>query len=196
MKRLTVQVRPVYMALATVALVAGCAHSSRVEYYTLSTVSPPSEQSPSDVVVGVGPIAVPAYLRQSAMVTRIDSNTLYYNDFRLWAEPLEDAIPQIISTNLQSLLQTQRMELFPWRTSAGVTHQLKAEVLAFELMPGGDAVLSLRWHLTDSAGNDLGSGTETSRHDAGGDPRRIAGALSLALNDVCQVIAEQVRRRP
>ena len=105
---------------------AGCSILSpqpeRSEFFILTPVSgstgmaakPASTSPDSQLTIGVGPVDFPDYLRRLPVVTRVAPNRLDLSDERRWAEPLDKNFVRVFSENLVVLLDTQRIEKYPW----------------------------------------------------------------------------------
>ncbi len=124
--------------------------------YLLSAVSPSLPAGPlAGVVVGVGPVTIPAYLDRSPIVVRTGADEVRLSGEHHWAEPLRDAIPRTLAENLSAMIPTDAVAVFPWRTSWNVQYRVTVDILRFDGALGGSAVLHARWRLLDGAGKEL-----------------------------------------
>src|SRR6202043_1164285 len=135
------------------AIVAGCSVLSpqpdRSEFFILSPVSdsagmatkPASTSPDSQLTVGVGPVDFPDYLRRLPVVTRVAPNRVDLSDERRWAEPLDKNFTRVLSENLAVLLDTQRIEKYPWALRTKVDYQIEVDVQRFETSSDGQSQL-------------------------------------------------------
>jgi uncharacterized lipoprotein YmbA len=68
----------------------------------------------SQLTIGVGPVEFPDYLKRLAVVTRTGPNRVELSDNKRWAEPLHRNFDRVLSENLATLLDTQRIDKYPW----------------------------------------------------------------------------------
>src|SRR5580700_1859338 len=114
------------IGLGACAIVAGCSVLSpqpdRSEFFILTPVSDragmaanaASASPDSQLTIGVGPVDFPDYLRRLPVVTRVAPNRIELSDERRWAEPLDKNFVRVLSENLATLLDTERIEKYPW----------------------------------------------------------------------------------
>ncbi len=122
----------------------------------LSMAAPASPAMTTPVVVGVGPISIPAYLDRSSIVARTgDVGEVELSDEHRWAEPLRDGIARILAGNLSGMIPTDAVAIFPWRTPWTVQYRVTVDILRFDGALGRSAVLDARWRLLDGAGKEL-----------------------------------------
>src|SRR5512142_2456883 len=82
----------------------------------LSMAAPASPAMTTAVVVGVGPISIPAYLDRSSIVVRTGAGGgVGLSDEHRWAEPLRDGIARSLAGNLSGMIPTDAVAIFPWR---------------------------------------------------------------------------------
>ena len=91
--------RPI-LAIATLALVAGCATTPENRYYTLS--AEPGAASAHDRRVTVAKVRLPGMMDRSQLVVRTGPQTVDIREFDRWAEPLDQLVPRILAQDLAS----------------------------------------------------------------------------------------------
>lgn len=183
--------------VAAVSVAAGCAPVTLpTRFYVLSPLPGSGAAAPGpirDLAVGVGPIAIPAYLDRPQLVTRTAQDEVALADFDQWAEPLRNAVSRILAENLAARLPTERVTTFPWRGSRSVQYQVAAEILRFEGTPAGDVVLRARWRLLDTRGRELVVRTSAVTEAADGPGYApMAAALSRALASLSDEMATAI----
>lgn len=138
------------------ALMAGCASSPPVRLFQLRAEPP----------VAVGPLAIPSgwtwqlasvrlpeYLDRDALVVPVGQSGLQAHSTERWAEPLRNAVPRLLRTDLASLLGEDRIWTAPLPAGVVVTRQIRLDVLAFEPVADLSAVrLRARWTVLDTTG--------------------------------------------
>ena len=98
--------------------------------------------------VGVGPVRMREYLDRPQIVTRSGENEIHIGLFHSWAEPLGGNFSSTLTHNLSILLQTDRLALWPWdRKLEHVDYQIIVDVIRFDGVLGGEAVLIARWYV-------------------------------------------------
>jgi uncharacterized protein len=177
-------------------LLGGCATSAPAHFYVLT----PIEQKPvtlgSELIVGVGPIQLPAYLDQPQMVKRVTPNRLEVNEFERWAGPLQQDVERVLAQNLGRLLGTARVLIYPWEGAVPVDLQVTAEIRRFDAGVSGEVQLDALWTVFQGDGRRLLYMTQSSVSVAalGADFDAIAQAQSAALGELSQAIARELSR--
>ncbi|NKB80534.1 MAG: hypothetical protein GKS05_01290 [Nitrospirales bacterium] len=130
----------------------GCAETAPTKFYLLNSLASPSNNVASSVesvtpVVGVGPIDFPDYLDRPQIMSRIGPNELTIQEFQRWAEPLKDNFSNVLAENLSILLQTNQVEVHPWRGVQPRDYQIQITVTRFDSDLSGRTFLSARWKI-------------------------------------------------
>ncbi len=124
--------------------------------YLLSVAAPAPPAAIAPVVVGVGPISIPAYLDRSSIVVRSgDDGEVGLSGDHRWAELLREGIPRTLAGNLSAMIPTDAVPLFPWREPWTVRYRVTLDILRFDGALGRTVVLDARWRLLDGAGKEL-----------------------------------------
>ncbi len=151
-----------------------------VRHFTLS--EPAMTGGVAESVV-VRPVRLAGHLRSRSMAVRVSASEVIYLDEVRWAEPLDEALTQILRNRLRAVpggatvvVQIQRCEL---DRSAGNTVQLAA---SYSLTPagGGDAQSSVF--------------TATPRRWEGSDPAAIIALMREAAGELADAIAAAVEK--
>lgn len=188
---------------AFMAFSCGCAGSKPTSFYILhslpnSALAGRSENPVRDVAIGVGPIRIPDYLDRADIVVRTGESSLKLDEFNKWAEPLDKSLGRVIAENLSSLLNTDRIAIFPWSSSTQVRYQVAVEILQLDGLPGGNATLNARWTILSENGEKTlllkRSSISTPVQSAGYEG--IAKAESLAVEQLSREIAAAIRSIP
>ena len=149
-----------------------------------------------------GPVDFPDYLRRLPVVTRVAPNRIDLSDERRWAEPLDKNFTRVLSENLATLLDTQRIEKYPWPLRTKVDYEIEIDVQRFEATSDGQTQLIASWIIRDGASNKILYASQTTAGaPAGPDGLSASSALSGDLATLSKEIATRIteleqHRRP
>jgi uncharacterized lipoprotein YmbA len=190
------------MVLAACLVILGCSPLAPREdyskFFVLTALSdqahtPLSSTPDSTLAIGVGPIDFPDYLKRLEVVTRATPNRLDVSSVDHWGEPLDENFERVLSQNLAQLLQTDRIEHYPWPRRTPVDYQISISVERFETTAEGQAQLEARWIIKDGAtGKDQFSAQTNAATPVSGDAGSAATALSEDLATLSRTIASSV----
>lgn len=177
MKRLPCLLAP-GLLLGFVLWLAGCSlpapQADPVRYFTLSGAA---VGAAAPDAVTVRPVRLAGHLRNRSLAVRVSENEVTYLEDARWAEPLDEAITQVLRNRLRQIgggavvtVQIQRCELV---RSEGNTVQLAATYAITP--PGGEA--------------RPGSFTATPRPWSGGDHGALVALLRAAVDELADTIA-------
>lgn len=180
--------------LVLAALVSACGSTPPSSYYMLSAdaATPPSHDG---VLVGVGPIAIPDYLKNRGMILGRDGNRLTISQYDRWAEPLESGITRVMVLNLASLLDTRQVTVFPWRSDTIPEYAVSVGVVQFTARQN-DALLVASWTVHRPQTGELVE-KSLARHSLplkSQDPNQVADVYSALLLTLSKDIASAVQR--
>jgi hypothetical protein len=188
---------------ALTLLVGGCFGSSPPSrYYLLTPIEPPPDAavgpppgSPADErTLLLANVALPAYLSDSSIVTRVDGNRLEVAGLDRWGEPLRDNVTRVLARNLQLLLPEHAVVVHPWERPPRATRTVEVAVTRFDV-EGGRAVLSARWQVGREGALVRRRSEIATPVPAGGEEdafAAIAAAMSDALATLSREIADAV----
>lgn len=156
---------------------------------TPSTVS----SGNASLVIGVGPIDFPSYLRRPEVITRTAPNQIVLSQEKQWAEPLDRNFTRVLAENLARLLDTRQIEQYPWPLRTRIDYQVIVRVERFETTSDGQPQMAARWTIRDGRdGHDLyGAETIASSSLAAG-PASASAALSTDLATLSRAIASRI----
>jgi len=187
--------RRVFPLVLSVLLVAGCAGSPPVKYYTLESAAAPTPlaQLP-DLSIGLGPVLLPDVLDRSQIVIRKGPYSLEPAQLHRWGGDLRDNLERHLRHRLMGLLGTQRIYHYPWPRRHSPDYQVRIDVLRFDGQPGGEVQLNGDWALLD--GKEI---KEFKLHNfflqetaAGPEYQDLVAAMSALANRLADQIAEGV----
>jgi uncharacterized protein len=154
----------------------------------------PSNGVLRDMVVGVGPVTLPAYLERPQLVSRLEPTELAVDPFARWSAPLDVLFAQALADHLVALLGPQRVVVYPWATRDRPTHSVRIVVQQFERVSPDQVLLRARWDVVDPSGESTGaSRTSEHRTPAGATPPEVALALSELVGMLAVEVAAALR---
>ncbi len=191
------------LAGAVVMLVAGVALTSCLmgrgdptRFYVLTSTVPAPAPATGPLGIGLGPIALPGYLRRPMLATRVDDTRVRYADFDRWAEPLPAQFARTLGQDLSALADSARIVPYPWYPATGVDVVVRVDVSAFEADAHGNARLDACWSVRDPRtsrvrSEDCSSIAEAAHPD---DPGLQVAALSRTVGELAERIASGLPR--
>ena len=193
------------VAVACLLILGGClgggSRTPPTRFYVLNSLhSSESQTRPVTVLnaatIGVGPIQLTQVLDRPQIVTRTSKNEIRIAEFSRWAEPLRDNFLRVLADNLSILLSTDRIAIFPWKTTIPITYQVAMEVSRFDGEPGKNVVLRARWVVFGKDGDRLLAERQTDL-SASADNDTIAAMVAAQIRLVAILsleIAEEIKR--
>ena len=193
-----------FIALAMCIAAAGCSPlAPRPNYSKFFILTPLADgarpgptaasTAPRQLAIGIGPIDFPDYLRRSQVVTRSAPNQIELSMVDRWGEPLDKNFQRVLSENLAQLLNTYRIEQYPWDRNTQVDYQIAINVQNFETTSDGQSQLNARWIIKNgSNGKDLYASETTANTPVGTGDSDASAALSSDLATLSKQIAFRV----
>jgi len=177
---------------------AGCGNTQPTRFYVLSAIPQKPAPSPGQgAAIGVGPITIPQYLDRPQIVTRTGDNQLALGEFDHWGGNLDDNIKLTLASNLATLLETDRVSLFPWKDAAPIEYQVTIDIETFEANDQGTAVLSVFWSIINPKDGTVMMTMRRSSYEeptGQGGGTGVAGVLSTASPRPYDAIAAAMSR--
>jgi len=180
---------------------AGCASSPPTSFFILSPIEDTrvfqqAHAAKFGLAIGVGPIALPAYLDRVQIVTRQSPNALDLSELDQWAEPLANNIANVVGDNLSLLLATDDVWFYPWDVGVPLDYQLTLEVIHFEGAVGSDVRLDLRWLIYSADGTTMLASKRARYQEAarGDGYEELVAAMNRALNQLSRDLTEEILR--
>jgi hypothetical protein len=142
-----------FVLFVLLTLLSGCVSagtSPQARFYSLRSLKDseiPKIETPAlkGVIIGLGPLELPAYLDRPQIVTRGRDNELELAEFDRWAEPLEDAILRVIAQNLISIFPETKVLLYPWNYYLPVKYQVVMEIISIDAALQNEVRLCVNW---------------------------------------------------
>ncbi len=152
--------KPVFLSIAfilAVAIFSSCSSSGpKTRYYSMfpSAVFP-IETLPEGKIssLGVGPIILPEFLDNIAIVSRTHSQQVRVSGINAWAGDLKSAISRVVVGNLSNTISDGVISAFPWDNRIRPDYQVRIVFEEFSGVRGGDVQLVANWFLLDKTGS-------------------------------------------
>lgn len=173
-------------------LLAACGSSPPVRYYSLEPLQAVAEQeSESPLIVGLGPLRLPEYLKRSQIVTRSNTAEVAIDEFARWSEPLDKAIHGVVAANVDGLVPDVVMLAYPYITGVEMNHWVVGRIDQFDADAMGNVVLSVQWALVGPE-NELLAGPERRRYLVQAARANDADAMARAMNDALLQFSQDI----
>jgi len=156
------------------------AQEDTVRYFTLST---PAAGAPAADGTAVRPARLAGHLRNRDMAVRVSENEVVYLEDVRWAEPLDEAITQLLR---------QRLRQVPGDAVVSV------HIQRCELVRGaGNAVQVAATYTITPATGEVRTGTfaASPRTWDGKDPAVLVGLLRDGVNELAEAIAQAAEKK-
>jgi uncharacterized lipoprotein YmbA len=162
---------------------------------TASATAGVAARRSNTLLVGVGPLTFPSYLRRTEIVTRLGPNRVTFSDTARWAEPVESSFPRLLSRDLSLMLGTDRVVRYPWLLTTRPDYAVAIDVLRFERTANGDGDLAAHLTFSDRDGRVLdGRDVHVLERAQGSGMDGSVAALSTALVRLSREIADMTLR--
>jgi len=192
---------PVILAIIAIFL-SGCLGKSKTpRFYALSPVQQDQvsykRKSPAqNAVIGIGPTKLADYLDQTKLVTRTSGNQLVKAEYDRWVGSFKDNFINVLADNIGFILPTQRIYLYPWRSSVPIDYQIVLDIVRCDARLGDAAWLEVRWSIFGGPKKKLLKMHRSSiREPVGGtDYAAVVAAESRALAKLSQEISEAIQK--
>jgi uncharacterized protein len=182
----------VLMAAAMLAL-AGCVSSPEMRYYVLTADAAPSSE-PDATRVSVAPVTIPDLVDRPDLVVRAAPNRVQIADQDRWGEPLRDAVPRVLATNLQRRLGPRYAVSGGHRVSGGPAPiRVALDIRQFDAVAGGEVSVHADWSVRSDKAPARPGQSRVREPIAEGGYAGIAAAFSRALDRLAADIAEAIR---
>jgi uncharacterized lipoprotein YmbA len=191
------------------AIIVGCSPLAPIPNHTkFFMLSPITEDGTprtagsldQQVTIGVGPVDFPDYLKRREVVTRTAANRIDVSEENRWAGPLDKNFTRVLSENLATLLDTQRVQSYPWSRGAAVDYQVVVDIERFDTSSDKQAHLKARWSIIDGlTGKELYATETTATKPVGAGEEGPSAALSSNVEVLSREIASQLtllKQRP
>ncbi len=194
-------IRLLGISVLAVAL-AGCLFKPAVVSTRRFVLTPvPTQDRAADaaqIVVGLGRVTMPDYLKKDSMAIRKGDNEIQYLENALWAEGLDQSFQRTLAANLSSRLGDGRVLISSWQPGE-VALAVRVSIERLDVDSQGRGTLVAGWKiLAPESGKVLRSGESTLNQSGPApynDPASIPKTLSDLTAEFSDVLAKVVRER-
>jgi uncharacterized lipoprotein YmbA len=180
------------VATACIALLLGaCASSPPVHFYALDSVPRNIGEESGGVNIGLGPISFPDYLKRPQIVTRTSGSEVIIDEFHRWAEPVDHSFSRILASNVDDMLQSAVVAVFPYNMNIRIDVRVVGRVFRFDTDATGLAILDVQWAAGDGHQNALIE-PRRARYEARASDPKDYDAIVIALNETLDAFSQDV----
>lgn len=172
-------------------LLAACASSPPVQFYALDTVARTSGNMDGGVTIGLGPINFPDYLKRPQIVKRTAGSEMIIDEFQRWAEPVDRSFNRILAANVDDMLDSAVVVLFPYSMNIRIDIRVIGRVFRFDTDTAGLAVLDVQWVAGDGKDNMIVE-PRRAHYEARATDAQDYDAIVMALNETLDAFSRDV----
>ncbi len=159
-------------------LLAACSlpspQSDPVRHFTLS--GPRDAAAVADAAT-VRPVRLAGHLRSRAMAVRVSENEIVYQEDMRWAEPLDEAITQVLRNRLRQV-------------GGGASVSVQVQRCEVDRSAGDRVLVAATYTITPPKGEPrTGVFSSTPRTWRGADHAELVGLLREAVDELAEVVA-------
>jgi uncharacterized protein len=177
--------------------IAGCSSSPKPTYYTLSAPTIQATSTKNNVLVMVGPIALPDLLDQPKIVTQLSDNEVKMHDYHRWAGSLKSEIGRVVGAYLAQDMGTSKVLIFSQTTQSNFDYQVFIDVQNLKSTPNEGVVLDMFWTIKskDTKKEDMMGRSLIRQPLVGSTVQSIVAAQSLAFAKASANIAKAINQK-
>jgi len=193
MNRLPFRLCLVFLAV----LLTACGTSPPVHFYSLEPTAVSGASNEKDaVIIGLGPLRVPDYLKRTQMVTRGSGSEVVVHEQDRWVEPVARAMYRVLAANVDSQLDGVIVIAYPYLEPVQTNYAVLGQVDRFDSDASGQVLLQVQWAIVGIDEQHALIPPQRRRYTAQatkpGDPNAIAIAMNRALVKFGDDIAGQL----
>ena len=187
--------------IVSILCLAACGRSPQPLYYALDADretgggSEEASIAPAEHVRGrvvLSAVFLPAYLDRDEIVTRrAEAARVDIAEYRLWAEPLDKAVPRVLEETMRPVLRENYLELLWPERSTDADAAVEVKILRFDAVPGGEAVLAARWRIVNKEGKHFAAGLFAQAESVGSAYEDIAGGMRLLAGEFGRKLGQE-----
>ena len=183
-----------FILLCVSALLSACA-STPTNFYTLESQSRPpavtTTASAKKLLIGIGPLTLPALLDRKGIVTRAENNSVQIAEFDQWAAPLKDTVIAVLSKNVATLQPNAIVRAYPWSVYGNVDYRVIIDINRFDTQLGKSANLEASWAIMEEKNHTIISNGQTKLQQPLNDAsyNSAAQGLSKLLSELSQQLS-------
>jgi uncharacterized lipoprotein YmbA len=185
---------PFGILLPLVLGIAGCASSPPARYYDLVAEPAAAIEKSQDRLVGIGPFAMPDYLKRPQIVVRDGGNALTLSEFDRWVEAPDQAFARWLSGLTDAKLASAVVVSYPFPADLPAEVQIRGSVRRWDVDATGRAVLVVQWGAIDGDGGTRVP-LRTSRFAAEGIDTTDYDAIVTGMRVTLDAFADEIAQR-
>ena len=174
------------------SLLTACA-TPPTQFYQLEATSPPlvtSTTTAKKMLIGIGPLSLPALVDRKQIVTRGANNAIQLAEFHQWATPLQDNVLNVLSKNIAAQQTNAIVRSYPWSVYGEMDYRVIIDISRFDSQPGKSANLEASWVIMSEKNHTIISNGQTNIQQLLHDERYDSAVL--ALNKLLSELSQQL----
>ncbi len=183
-----------FINLFIISILCACSTPS-THFYTLDPQSTFHETkntaSKNKVIIGIGPLSLPALLDRKQIVTHTENNTIAIAEFDQWAEPLKGNVLTVLKKNMEILQPNAIIRSYPWGIYGDVDYRVILDISRFDIKLGKSVCIEASWAIMEEKKHTIIINDHTKIEQMLTDNTYQGGAqlLSLLLSQLSQQIS-------
>ena len=180
------------IALVLGSLLTACA-TPPTQFYQLEATSPPlvtSTTTAKKMLIGIGPLSLPALVDRKQIVTRGANNAIQLAEFHQWATPLQDNVLNVLSKNIAAQQSNAIVRSYPWSVYGEMDYRVIIDISRFDSQLGKSANLEASWVIMSEKNHTIISNGQTNIQQLLHDERYDSAVL--ALNKLLSELSQQL----
>lgn len=138
----------VFLLLSVLSVLSACASKNpATRFYSFFPSQAAQTHDNVTRSLGVGPIMLPEYLENPAVVSLTGGQQLRISGYHAWAGSLQDAITRVAANDLAQSFPAARVVAFPWDNRVRPEFQLRLRFSEFAGERGGEIRAGISWTL-------------------------------------------------
>lgn len=183
-------------------LLTACAATPPTNFYLLearnTTTVTPNLAITKKMLIGIGPLSLPALVNRKQIVTRQENNSIEMAEFHQWAEPLTDNVLSVLSKNITAQHPNAIIKAYPWSAYGNMDYHIIIDITRFDSQLGKTANFEASWAIMNEKDHSIIHNGQTnlqqSLHDAS--YQSVVLALNKLLNDFSEQLSLALHQVP
>ena len=126
---------------------SGAGSIGGTRFYSLSAPLATSSSITNKLSIGIGPVEIPRLLNRPQIVSRKDNTEIIIAEKHQWGGSYKEELIKALTDNFSSLLKTERIEEYPWKSSFKPNYQVRIDIESFDGQVDKSVILNARWRL-------------------------------------------------
>jgi uncharacterized lipoprotein YmbA len=181
-------------------LLTACATTPPTNFYVLEALSQPSVSTTAGkkLMIGIGPLDLPALLERKQIVTRKENNAIQMAEFDQWAAPLKDNILAVLSKNIAAQQPDMVVKAYPWAVYGEMNYRVIIDIDRFDSQLGQAAYLEASWSIMKEKDHSIIRNGQTRLTQALNDSsyENVVRTLNKLLNTFSQQLTQTLYQLP